>query len=99
MHRLPSQRAHWLARSIVPHERAIRAWLGRRAYELDIDDIVQEMYARLASLPSIDDIRSPRHYALQVAFSIMANQLRRLRVVPITAVSDIETIEAFAPEA
>jgi RNA polymerase sigma-70 factor (ECF subfamily) len=99
MHRLPSQRAQWLAHNIVPHERAIRAWLSRRAYELDHDDIIQEMYAKLASLPSVDDIRSPRHYALQVAFSIMANQLRRLRVVPITAVGDIETLEAFAPEA
>jgi RNA polymerase sigma-70 factor (ECF subfamily) len=98
MHRLQSQRAQWLAHNIVPHERAIRAWLSRRAYALDHDDIIQEMYAKLASLPSVEDIRSPRHYALQVAFSIMSNQLRRQRIVPFTAVADIEAIEAFAPD-
>ena len=99
MPRLTSQRAQWLAQNVVPHERMLRAWLGRRVYELDIDDIIQEMYARLASLDSVDDIRSPRQYAAQTAFSILANQMRRLRVVPIIAVGDVEAIEAFAPEA
>ncbi len=99
MPRLTSQRAQWLAQNVVPHERVIRAWLARRVYELDIDDIIQEMYARLASLDSVADIRSPRQYAAQTAFSILANQLRRLRVVPIVAVGDVEAIEAFAPDA
>ncbi len=99
MPRLTSQRAQWLAQNVVPHERAIRAWLARRVYELDIDDIIQEMYARLASLDSVAGIRSPRQYAAQTAFSILANQLRRLRVVPIVAVGDVEAIEAFAQEA
>ncbi len=99
MPRLTSQRAQWLAQNIVPQERTIRAWLARRAYDLDIDDIIQEMYARLASLESVAEIRSPRQYAAQTAFSILANQLRRLRVVPIVAVGDVEAIEAFAPDA
>ncbi len=99
MPRLTSQRAQWLAQNVVPHERVIRAWLARRVYDLDIDDIIQEMYARLASLDSVADIRSPRQYAAQTAFSILANQLRRLRVVPIVAVGDVEAIEVFAQDA
>jgi len=90
MHRLPSQRARWLAQNIVPHERGIRAWLSRRCYDLDVDDIIQEMYARIASLDSVDEIRNPRQYATQAAFSILANQLRHSRIVPMMPISDFD---------
>src|SRR5260221_13640418 len=90
MHRLPSQRARWLAQNVVPHERGIRIWLKRRCYDLDVDDIVQEMYARIASLDSVDEIRNPRQYATQAAFSILANQLRHARIVPMVSISDFD---------
>src|ERR1700759_4252754 len=58
--KLPSNdRARWLAQHIVPHERAIRSWLARRTHDLDIDDVVQEMYARLASVENAESIRNP----------------------------------------
>ena len=90
MHRLPSERARWLAQNIVPNERGIRAWLSRRCYDLDVDDIIQEMYARIASLDSVDEIRNPRQYATQAAFSILANQLRHSRIVPMMPISDFD---------
>jgi len=90
MHRLPSERARWLAQNIVPNERGIRAWLSRRCYDLDVDDIIQEMYARIAALESVDKIRNPRQYATQVAFSILANQLRHARIVPMMPISDFD---------
>lgn len=90
MPRLPSQRARWLAQNIVPHERGIRVWLSRRCFDLDVDDIIQEMYARIASLDSVDEIRNPRQYATQAAFSILANQLRHSRIVPMIPISDFD---------
>ena len=96
MHRLPSQRARWLAQNIVPHERRIRMWLSRRCYDLDVDDIIQEMYARLASLASVDEIRNPRQYATQTAFSILANQLRHSRIVPMIPIADFDDVELGA---
>ena len=88
----PSARARWLAQHIVPHERAIRSWLARRTHALDIDDIVQEMYARLAALENVDDIRNPRQYAAQTAISITLNLARHARIVPMIPFGDFEEL-------
>jgi len=91
--KLPSNdRARWLALHIVPHERAIRSWLARRTHDLDIDDIVQEMYARLASLDDANGIRNPRQYAAQTAISIALNLARHARVVPMIPIGDFEEL-------
>jgi RNA polymerase sigma factor (sigma-70 family) len=81
----------------------LRAWLkGRRAAGLDVDDIVQETYARLAALHSVADVRNPKTYAFQTAYAIIVTHLRRRRVIPIHAVADLEELEAtshqFSPE-
>jgi RNA polymerase sigma factor (sigma-70 family) len=89
---LTSDRARWLAQHIVPHERAIRSWLARRTHDLDIDDIVQEMYARLASLDEAETIRNPRQYAAQTAISIALNLARHARVVPMIPLADFEEL-------
>jgi RNA polymerase sigma-70 factor (ECF subfamily) len=91
--KLPSNdRARWLAQHIVPHERAIRSWLARRTHDLDIDDIVQEMYARLASLDDANGIRNPRQYAARTAISIALNLARHARVVPMIPIGDFEEL-------
>lgn len=87
-----SNRARWLAQHIVPHERAIRSWLVRRTHDLDIDDVVQEMYARLASLDDAESIRNPRQYAAQTAISIALNLVRHARVVPMIPLADFEEL-------
>lgn len=91
--KLPSNdRARWLAQHIVPHERAIRSWLARRTHDLEIDDIIQEMYARLASLDDAEGIRNPRQYAAQTAISIALNLARHARVVPMIPIGDFEEL-------
>ena len=85
-----NDRARWLARHIIPHERTIRSWLMRRTHDLDIDDIIQEMYARLAALDNPEIIRNPRQYAAQTAISIALNLARHARVVPMIPVGDFE---------
>lgn len=93
-----STRAQWLADHIVPHERDIRSWLSKRALDLEIDDIVQEMYARLASMDSIKDIRNPRQYAAQTAVSIALNMTRHARVVPMIPLGDFEEMGLASTE-
>jgi RNA polymerase sigma-70 factor (ECF subfamily) len=90
---LPSNsRARWLAQHIVPHERTIRSWLSRRTRDLDIDDIIQEMYARLASLENVEDIRNPRQYATQTAITVALNLARHARVIPMISMGDFEEL-------
>jgi RNA polymerase sigma factor (sigma-70 family) len=98
MRRLPGERARWLAQNIVPHERSIRSWLVRRTHGLDIDDIIQEMYARLAALDSVEDIRNPRQYAAQTAVSITLNMTRHARVIQMIPVGDFEELGLTSPE-
>lgn len=88
-------RSVWLARHVLPHEPALRAWLRHRRVDgLETDDIVQETYAVLAGLGSVDHIESPRAYAFQTAQSVILRYLRRARVVRIDALGDLELLNA-----
>ncbi|EGD60764.1 RNA polymerase sigma-24 factor [Novosphingobium nitrogenifigens DSM 19370] len=69
---------------------------------LEIDDIIQESYAVLADMESVEAIRHPRAYLFQVARSVIVRHVKRARVVPIHAVEDISQFDradaASSPE-
>lgn len=89
-----TERALWLARCVLPHEPALRAWLQRKSVSgLEVDDIVQETYARLSTLESVSGIRDPKTYFFQTAHSIIVSHVRRSRIVPILAVGHLEAFE------
>jgi RNA polymerase sigma factor (sigma-70 family) len=97
------ERAAWLGRHVIPHEPALRNWLRRRPVEgLDVDDIVQEVYARLVALFSVDHVDNPKTYAFQVASSVMINHIRHRKVVSIDSVANFEHLDvaddAASPE-
>ena len=86
-------RIDWLARRILPHEPALRRWLLRLAAQAaDVDDIVQETYGTLAALESVAHIRDPRAYLFTTARSILLQQLRRARIVPIESMAEIDQL-------
>ncbi len=88
-------RARWLEQHILPHEAALRAWLaGRVVPRLDVDDIVQEVYAIMASLDFVENIKYPKAYAFKVAMSIASTHVRRSRIVPIMTLRDVDTLGA-----
>lgn len=100
---LPAGRALWLAQHICPHEPALRRWISRRSSSLlDIDDLVQETYAKLAILPATDHIANPRSYFFRTAMNILINEVRRSQVVPIESMTDLDQMElevlAISPE-
>jgi RNA polymerase sigma factor (sigma-70 family) len=83
----------WLTRRILPHEPALRAWLRRlTSGAIDIDDVVQETYGVLVGLSSIAHIRDPRAYLFTTARSIVLQQVRRARIVPIETLAEIEQL-------
>src|SRR5579871_3118040 len=96
---ITDERSRWLATHVIPHEPALRAWLkGKTSFVSDVDDIIQETYAILSAKRTIDTINNPKTYAFQVAYSVILQQLRHSRVVPIAAVADIGTLEAAVDE-
>jgi RNA polymerase sigma-70 factor (ECF subfamily) len=77
----------------------LRAWLNRRAHiGFDIDDVVQEAYSRLAMLDTVSQIKNPRAYLFQTAHSIILQDLRRSRIVPIGSIHEIGALELEASE-
>ncbi|WP_293905154.1 RNA polymerase sigma factor [Phenylobacterium sp.] len=95
----PHERSSWLARHILPHEPALRAWLFRRRVDgLETDDVVQETYAVLAALPAVEHIASPKAYAFQTANSVILRHLRRARIVRIDAIGDVESLTTALDE-
>jgi RNA polymerase sigma factor (sigma-70 family) len=94
------ERGRWLARHVLPHEALIRAKLRDMClYDLDIEDVIQEMYAKFLTLPSLESIRYPRQYALLTARGIVIDHVRHSRVVSITSTGDLELLEIAEPEA
>jgi RNA polymerase sigma factor (sigma-70 family) len=99
MTRVSEERARWLASKVLPHEAALRVWLKhRRAADLEVDDIIQETYARLVSMESIEGIRNAKAYAFQTAYSVIMTHLRRSRVVSIRTVADIEQLSTASED-
>lgn len=94
MRALDRERTRWFLRNILPHEPALRAWLTRRhPLGLEVEDIIQEAYAILADLESVEGIAYPRAYLFQVARSVITKYIRRARVVSIHAVDDVAQLE------
>ena len=96
---LAPTRALWLAEHVVPCEPGLRDWLRRRmSVHQDVDDVIQETYAILASMADVAHIRQPRAYVYQVAQSVVLQQLRRAQVVPIDMVAEIDRLEVSAED-
>jgi len=102
MHTPSGEFIAWLARSIIPHEPALRSWLQKRArldrIGLTADDIIQETYARLTRLASVEHIRDPRAYVFRTAYSILLQEIRQNRVVSIESIESLEELDLVSQE-
>jgi RNA polymerase sigma factor (sigma-70 family) len=90
-----SEHVRWFAREVLPHEADVRRWLVRRIRglpECNIDEIVQESYARLWAAGA-ERIMNPRAYFFVTARHVVGEVLRRSRVVSIETMADIEVLD------
>ena len=93
------ERAIWLGRHVLPHEPALRAWLSRRRLGgLDVDDIIQEAYSRLMTAESVQHVHDVRNYTFQVAGSVVIDHMRRMKVVSLSSVPDLDYLEVVSEE-
>lgn len=80
--------AVWIAREILPHEGSVRSWLSRRwRYVIDVDDVIQEAYCRIARLTSVDHIDNPVGYFHRTVHAVVIDTLRRsskISFIPMT---------------
>ena len=90
----------WFAREVLPHEADVRRWLTARVRGLtgcDIDEVMQEAYARLWSADA-DKIGNARAYLFVTARHIVGEHLRRSRIVPIELMADLESLNVVEDE-
>ncbi|HEX5209838.1 MAG TPA: sigma-70 family RNA polymerase sigma factor [Steroidobacteraceae bacterium] len=89
-----AERVRWFAREVLPHEGAVRSWLARRVRGLrhcDVDEIIQEAYARLWAA-EIERISNPRAYFFVTVRHLVGEALRRSRIVAIETLADVDSL-------
>jgi RNA polymerase sigma factor (sigma-70 family) len=103
MEEMTRLRHQWIADNILQWEAEVRRWLSRYTSTLsadDIDDLIQEAYARLWSA-DFTHIRNGRTFLYSVVRNALQDQLRRARVVQIECVAEVDALsidEAPGPE-
>ena len=87
-------RHHWVAASILPHEVEVRGWLRRHVRSLnahDINDLLQEAYARLWTV-DYAQISNGRSYLFAVIRNLLLEQARHARIVPMERLGEIDAL-------
>lgn len=75
------EQARWFAEHLQVHEGLLRAWLQSRFPQLgDVDDIVQEAYARVLTARARQDIRAPKAFFFAIARNLAVEHFRRQRI-------------------
>jgi RNA polymerase sigma factor (sigma-70 family) len=98
-----TDRAQWLAKYILPLEPQLRGWLRRNGSKvIEADDLIQEAYAKLATLASVSGIEQPKAYLYQIVKSLVTDEHRRGKIVSIESVAEISDLsphdETGSPE-
>ena len=99
MPEVSTELARWLAAHILPLEPQLRGWLKRVTPPgLEVDDLIQEAYARLAGLATLESITQPKAYLYQIVKRLIADHIRRASVVSIDAAAELAEMSVFEDE-
>ncbi len=89
----PPDQARWFAEELQPHEPALRAYLHSRFPEVrDVDDLVQEAYARVLQVQRSQQIQSAKAYLFTTARNLALSVLRRPRIFSPQPVTDFPAL-------
>lgn len=86
-----SNDAVWFAKHVLPHEPMLRAWLQARYPGLgEVDDIVQDAYARLLRARRNGPLENPKAYLFAVARNLAMDHYRRNRSLDTNSLAEID---------
>lgn len=89
----------WFAREILPHEAALLRYLARTWSNQDeIHDLRQETYVRVYEAAAKARPLAPKSFMFTTARHLMADRIRRGRVVSIEATADLEALNVLIDE-
>lgn len=97
------QRRRWFRGEILPLEPRLRAYAAQFRRGSEIDDLVQETFARAISYQAWRGVDNPAAFARRILRNIVLDAVRRDKVVAIEAVADLDRVagadDAPGPEA
>lgn len=86
-----SEQARWFAAEVLPHESDLRAYLRRNFPSLrDVDDLVQETYARIFRARRAGQLAETRPYLFSTARNAACDLLRRSRIISFRRFADTD---------
>lgn len=92
----PSDHTRWFAEEVQPHESALRSYLRSMFPTLpDVDDLVQESYARLIRARNLGPIGYARAFLFTTARNAALDLFRRRRIVSIESVDDLAKLSVL----
>ncbi len=91
----PSDASQWFAQEVQPHEAALRSYLHGMLPPADLDDVVQETYARILRARERGPIDSPRGLLFATARNAARDLHRRRAAAPTTPITEIESSCVF----
>ena len=90
------EQSRWFAEEVQPHEPALRAYLRGSFPSLqDIDDLVQDAYARLLNAHKTGTVSHPKAYLFATARNAALDLFRRKKIIPIEALAEIEQLSVL----
>jgi RNA polymerase sigma factor (sigma-70 family) len=88
-----SEVERWFKAEILPHARALRAYLRMRFPEIvDPDDFVQETFLRVLKIRETGRVVPNKSYLFTVARNLALDHCRRTRVVKMEALGDVDEL-------
>src|SRR4051812_36657046 len=87
------EQARWFAEEVQPHESALRSYLRNKfPAHPDLDDLVQETFARLLQAREQGAVRSPKPFLFATARNAAFDFFRRRQIVAIDGLAEVELL-------
>jgi RNA polymerase sigma factor (sigma-70 family) len=97
---MADERHDWFLNQIFRHRAALHRYLQRfTSGAEDVEDLVQETYVRMYSLPDYRKIESPRALLFRIAHNMAVERARRQSTQATDSVADLELLNVYSTEA
>jgi RNA polymerase sigma-70 factor (ECF subfamily) len=88
--------SRWFAEHLQPHEAMLRAWLQSRFPQLlDVDDVIQEAYARVLAARGRAEIHQPKAFFFATARNLALDYFHRRQIARIEPLGGLDELSVL----
>jgi RNA polymerase sigma-70 factor (ECF subfamily) len=94
---MAEERHEWFFNQIFHHRGALQRYVGKLTSGAeDIEDLVQETYLRVYSLPDFHVVESPKALLFRIAHNLVVERARRKEAQRTDTVADLEALNVYS---